>query len=191
MTILYAVLVGGLFGFVLQKIGAANPQRIIDMLRLRDFHLMKAILLGIGISSFILYAGLAAGLIDSAHLSIKSAYVGVVIGGAILGAGWAIAGFCPGTGVAAAGAGRKDALVFLLGGLLGALVFTLLYASISDSFLFNEIAGGKTTLANSATSMLGSLPAELRAEGAAGFIATLFIVVAWLLPKGRSNVQRS
>ena len=42
MEIVKAIFIGLLFGFILQKSGAANPQRIIDMLRLKDFHLMKA-----------------------------------------------------------------------------------------------------------------------------------------------------
>jgi uncharacterized membrane protein YedE/YeeE len=61
-------------------------------------HLIKAISLGIGISSLALFVLLAIGIIDASHLSVKSSYVGVVVGGAILGIGWSIAGFCPGSG---------------------------------------------------------------------------------------------
>ena len=43
MNIILAIVLGLLFGFILQKIGAANPQITINMLRLKDFHLMKAI----------------------------------------------------------------------------------------------------------------------------------------------------
>ncbi|MEZ5740961.1 MAG: hypothetical protein R3E68_16940 [Burkholderiaceae bacterium] len=97
-TILLALLIGGAFGFVLDRVGATNPNAIIGMLRLGRLHLMKTILLGIGVSSIVMFGGLIAGLIDPSHLSVKAAYPGVVIGGALLGVGFAVAGYCPGTG---------------------------------------------------------------------------------------------
>ena len=182
MEIFLAIFIGLLFGFVLQKTGAANPQRIINMLRLKDFHLMKAILLGIGLSSLFLFAMMALGIIDNGNLSVKTASVGVIIGGAILGLGWAISGFCPGTGVVAAGAFRKDALFFILGGLAGAFAYTLVYGSLGPTLLFNEIAGGKATLAETGIEKYTTLIPSVPAIVIAGAIAIVFIFIAWKLP---------
>lgn len=148
MEILWAVVLGTLFGFVLQRIGAADPDKIIGMLRLTDLHLMKTILLAIGLGSLLLFVALAAGWVDSSHLSVKSLTVGVPVGGALLGIGWAVAGFCPGTALVGVGAGRKDALVFSLGGLLGAWLFTLQYEALSATVLFDKLFGGAVTLAS-------------------------------------------
>ncbi|MCF6204919.1 MAG: YeeE/YedE family protein [Methylococcaceae bacterium] len=186
MTIFLAIILGLLFGFVLQKSGAADPHVITDMLRLKDFHLMKTISLAIGTSSLALYILLAMGIIDVSHLGVKSSYVGVIAGGAILGLGWAIAGFCPGTGVVALGTGRKDALFFVLGGLVGAFVFTLMYASLKSTFLFDDL-GGKATLVRTGSekfiALLPSLPAVL----IAGVLAILFIFFAIQLPEKRTS----
>ena len=92
---------------------------------------MKTIFFAIGISSILLFFLMAVGIIDSGHLSVKSSYVGVIVGGAILGLGFAAAGYCPGTGLAALAEGRKDALFFVGGGLTGALIYTLIYGSIT------------------------------------------------------------
>ena len=96
--ILLAIIFGLLFGFILQKSGASNPEKILNMLRLKDFHLIKVILFGIGLSSLLLFVLGTLGIID-ANFSVKTAYIGVGIGGLIFGLGWAISGFCPGTSV--------------------------------------------------------------------------------------------
>ena len=186
MNIVMAIILGLLFGFILQKIGAANPQIIIDMLRLKDLHLMKAIFFGIGISSLILFVLLNTGVISSGNLSIKASYTGVIIGGAILGLGWAISGFCPGTGVVAAGSGRKDALFFILGGLLGAFVFMLLYASLKPTFLFADL-GGKVAVAATGNDKFTALFPSMPGVVIAGGIAVVFIIIAWMLPGKQKN----
>ena len=147
MELILAVFLGTAFGFILQRIGAADPDKIIGMLRLTDTHLMKTILTGIGVSSSLLFLGMASGVIDSAHLSVKSMYAGVPIGGVLLGIGWAISGFCPGTGLVAAGSGRKDAFFFIPGGLVGAGVFIFMYGALAETAIFDSLLGGKVTLA--------------------------------------------
>jgi len=186
MDIVLAIILGLFFGFALQKVGAANPQKIIGMLRLNDLHLMKVIFFAIGISSLVLFIFLAIGFIDSGHISVKSSYVGVIVGGAILGLGWAISGFCPGTGLVAAGAGRKDALSFIAGGLLGAFAYMLMYASLKSSFLFNKL-GDKITLATTGNEKFAALLSGLPAVVVAGFIAIVFVAIAWKLPDNKKT----
>ena len=103
------------------------------------------------------------------------------MGGGILGIGWVISGYCPGTGVAAIGVGRKDALFFLFGGLIGALLYMLIYSQIKGIFLFEKILGGKSTLAQTGTSydaLIGNLPGAVVAI----LIAVVFGIVARKLP---------
>lgn len=181
MTIFLAIIIGLFFGFALQRVGATNPQNIINMMRLKDLHLMKAIFFAIGISSTLLFLLISVGVIDVGHLSVKSSYLGVIVGGALLGLGFAVAGYCPGTSLTALADGRKDALFFVGGGLIGALIYTLIYGSIQGTWLFNKIAGGKVMLATGSDkfqALLPMVPGTLLAV----IIGIIFMIIAWKLP---------
>lgn len=184
--IILAAVFGLLFGFILQKSGAANPQRIIDMLRLKDFHLVKVILFAIGFSSLLMFGLIALGVIES-HFSVKTAYIGVIVGGLIFGAGWAISGFCPGTSVVGLGAGRKDALAFIIGGLLGAFVFMQMYGGLKGGMLLDKLFGGKATLANTGVAKYPVLIEAIPAIYVAGGIAILLMAIAFILPNRDRN----
>jgi uncharacterized membrane protein YedE/YeeE len=81
------------------------------------------------------------------HFDIKPTYVlGVGVGGLIFGVGFALAGYCPGTCVVGVAEGRRDALVALLGGIIGAALFTIVYSMI-DGWLITPLSYGKITLA--------------------------------------------
>jgi len=181
MTIFLSILLGIFFGFALQRVGATNPQNIINMMRLKDLHLMKAIFFAIGFSSILLFFLMAVGIIDVGHLSVKSSYIGVIAGGALLGLGFAVAGYCPGTGLTALADGRKDALFFIGGGLLGALIYTMIYGSIKGSWLFDKIAGGKVMLATGSDKFQALLP-MIPGTLLAATIGIIFMLIAWKLP---------
>ncbi|MCG8552760.1 MAG: YeeE/YedE family protein [Desulfobacterales bacterium] len=181
MTIVFAIILGTFFGFALQRVGATNPQNIINMLRLKELHLMKAIFFAIGISSTLLFVLMALGVINAGHLSVKSSYFGVIVGGALLGLGFAIAGYCPGTGLTALADGRKDALFFVGGGLAGALIYTMIYGSIKGSWLFDQIAGGKVMLATGSDKFQALLPV-IPGTLLAAAIGIVFMLIAWKLP---------
>lgn len=183
MEILLAIVIGAAFGAALDLVGAANPNWIGRMLALRHLHLMKAILLAIGTGSVLMFGGQMLGLVDVGHMSVKAAYIGVFVGGLLLGIGWAASGFCPGTGVAAAGAGRKDAMVFIVGGLAGAAAYMATFPAIEATGLLNEILGGETTLGAVPGADYPALLAGLRGDVAGILMGVLLIAVAFLLPE--------
>lgn len=181
-TIVLAILIGAAFGFVLDRIGATNPGYIIGMLTLRNLHLMKTILTAIGVGSVLMFGGLLLGVVDAGHMSVKTAYIGVFVGGLLLGAGWAVSGFCPGTGLAAAATGRKDALFFVLGALVGAGLYMGSYAWIETTGLLHAVAGGKTTLGTVAGTDYPALLPGLSGEWLGIILGVAFIALAAVLP---------
>jgi hypothetical protein len=181
MEILLAIVIGAAFGAVLDRIGASNPNWIVGMLTLRRLHLMKTILLAIGTGSILMFAGQMLGLVDVAHMSVKSAYIGVFIGGLLLGAGWAASGYCPGTGVCAAASGRRDALFFIAGGLLGAAAYMATYPAWKASGLLDGIAGGKVTLGTVPGSSFDGIWA-ISGDVLGLALGAVFVLVAIVLP---------
>jgi hypothetical protein len=189
MQIILAIVIGAAFGAVLDRIGATNPSVITGMLTLRRIRLMKTILLAIGTGSILMFGGQMLGLVDVGHMSVKGAYIGVFIGGLMLGAGWAASGFCPGTGVCAAASGRRDALFFIAGGLLGAAAYMATYPAWKASGLLDSIAGGKVTLgAVPGSGYDGILPVAGDLLGIA--VGAVFVLVAFVLPDGLTGQGR-
>ncbi|KIM10526.1 MAG: hypothetical protein KU37_09470 [Sulfuricurvum sp. PC08-66] len=179
MQLFFAVVLGGLFGYIMHRAGIANPDRIINMLRLKDFHLMKVIFFGVGFSSLVVMLFLWWGILEPQHLQIKPAYFGVLLGGALFGLGFAISGYCPGTCLVGAGAQRYDALIFLAGGLVGALAFTFSYEYLAATWLFSDIAGKTTVTDHYVTTSIVDASYSIAVNGA---IALLFFLLAWKLP---------
>ena len=182
MTIFLALIIGGLFGFVLDRIGATNPTVLGRMLALVNLGLMKAILLAIGLGSILMFAGQMVGLVDVGHMSVKTAYIGVFVGGLLLGTGWAIGGYCPGTGLAGAAGGRRDALYFIAGGLLGAAAYMVTYPSVKAMGLLEKIAGGKVTIGTVPGSGYDGL-IGMRGDVLGTLLGLAFVAVAFALPE--------
>jgi hypothetical protein len=181
-TILLAVIVGAAFGAALDRVGATNPGYIIGMLNLSRLHLMKTILGAIGVASILLFGGLLLGIVDPGHMSVKTAYVGVFVGGLLLGAGFAVAGYCPGTGLGALATGRKDAGIFVLGGLVGAFAYMLSYGWVKTTGVLDKIAGGKSTLGEIAGTDYPALIPGVPGEWLGIVLGIVFLVVAYVLP---------
>src|SRR5688500_1034659 len=94
-----AILFGLIFGFLLQKAGVAKFHILVGQLLLQDFTVVKIML------TAILVGMLGITFLNSkakVNLHIKPTQVGSnVFGGLLFGFGFALLGYCPGTGPAA------------------------------------------------------------------------------------------
>jgi hypothetical protein len=173
MTLLYALLVGVAMGALIQRVGASSPRMILASLRLENLTIIKFMATTIAVGTVVAYL---LSLWMPMHFDIKPTYViGVALGGLIFGVGFAVGGYCPGTCVVGIGEGRRDAIAALLGGVTGALVFTLVYTLIEGT-LIKPLNYGKITLAS-----VLHLPAVVVAVG----LAAVFLTAVTLLPTVR------
>lgn len=124
---------GVFFGFLLQKGGLTDYGVIVGQLLLTDNTVAKVMLTAILVGMVGIHIMKSAGLV---RLHNKSGSIGsTVIGGLIFGAGFAILGYCPGTAAAAFGSGAIDALVGMVGIIIGAGMFARLYPALNRSVL--------------------------------------------------------
>ena len=132
-TLLLGLLTGFLFGFALQKGHVTKFPVIVGQFLLRDFTVLKTMLTAIVVGGIGVYTLKAVGL---ASLHVKPAQLAAVAaGGLVFGVGMALLGYCPGTGVAAAAEGNRDALFGVLGMLVGALLFAEIYAALGRTLM--------------------------------------------------------
>ena len=101
MKLVLGLLIGVAFGAILQLGGGSSYKKIMGSLLLKDLDIIKLILMAIAVGTVGIYA---LDLADMANLNIKPTYVvGITIAGLIFGVGFAVAGYCPGTCIVAAG----------------------------------------------------------------------------------------
>jgi hypothetical protein len=179
-TIVLAIIIGAAFGAVLDRVGATSPNYIGKMLNLTNLDLAKAILLAIGVGSVLMFGGQMMGLVDVGHMSVKSAYTGVFIGGLLLGVGWAASGYCPGTGIAAAASGRRDALVYAVGGLVGAAVYMGSYPMWKSAGI---LSGEALTLGAVPGAKYEALFPAISGDLVGIVVGAALIAVAFMLPE--------
>ena len=130
MTNIYGLLVGIAMGFLIQRIRASSPAMILRNLRLENLSIIKFMAMTIAVGSMVVYT-LALLIPDQMHFDIKPTYlVGVLLGAVVFGVGFGLGGYCPGTCVVGIGEGRRDAIAALVGGITGALAFTLVYTTL-------------------------------------------------------------
>jgi uncharacterized membrane protein YedE/YeeE len=114
---------GIIFGLLLQKGGVADYDVLIGALRLTDptvFQvILSAILVGSIASALLRRAGMATAHPKPTH------YASNAVGGLLFGVGFALLGYCPGTGAAAVGQGSWDAAWGVLGLLLGSYAYAV------------------------------------------------------------------
>ncbi len=133
---LIALLLGISFGFWLERAGFGYSRKLALQFYFRDMTVLKVMFTAIivamvGLTYFTLF-----GWVDISAVYINPTYIWAqVIGGLILGVGFAVGGYCPGTSVVGAVTGRIDAYFFLGGALFGMFIFGEMFPWIEGFFM--------------------------------------------------------
>ena len=139
----FAILAGFGFGFVLERAGFGSSRKLAAQFYLRDMTVLKVMFTAIVTAMLGLVSLRTLGVLDFDALYVNPTYLWPqIVGGLVFGVGFVVGGYCPGTSVVAAMAGKLDGLVFIIGVGLGALVF----AAFSPNLASFMAQGGERRL---------------------------------------------
>lgn len=133
LNFVIAILIGTGFGFALEQAGFSSSRKLAGMFYGYDTTVIKvfftaAIVALVG-SQFLSFFG----FLNLNMVFVNEFYVAAsIVGGIIMGAGFIMGGFCPGTGLSAMSIGKIDAMFFFAGGLAGAFMFGVTYPYIQN-----------------------------------------------------------
>ncbi|MDA3821540.1 MAG: YeeE/YedE thiosulfate transporter family protein [Bacteroidales bacterium] len=131
-----AFLIGIAFGFVLEASGFSSSRKLAGQFYGYDTTVIKvfftaAITAGIGLLLFGLF-----GWIDLDLIYINPYFKwSTIVGATIMGVGFIVGGFCPGTSFTGLAIGKIDAMVFVGGLFIGVFIFTEGYPLFEKLYL--------------------------------------------------------
>jgi len=115
-----ALILGFFFGFFLERAGFSSARKLTDQFYFRDFAVLKVMFTAIVLTMLGIAYLTLLGWMDAGQLYVPPTLLWPqLFGGILLGAGFIVGGYCPGTSVVAAAIGKLDGLMFVIGVLIG------------------------------------------------------------------------
>lgn len=147
------LLIGMAFGATLEVAGFANSRKLANQFYLKDMTVLKVMFTGIITAMVLIFLATASGILAFNDIYVPPTYLWPgILGGLIMGVGFILGGFCPGTSLVALASLKIDGAFFFLGTLFGVFVFgetvgyfdTFWYSSYMGRFLLPEFLGIST-----------------------------------------------
>jgi hypothetical protein len=148
LNLFLAFIIGIGFGFVLEKSGFSSSRKLAGIFYGYDAVVLKVFFTGaitcmLGLLFFSLF-----GWIDLSLVYINPTYLtSAIVGGIIMGAGFIIGGYCPGTSVCGAAIGKLDGLIFVGGLFIGVTIFGLGYKLWEGLYMARNLGSPKISTA--------------------------------------------
>lgn len=135
ISLLIAFAIGIGFGFFLERAGFGNSRVLAMQFYFRDMTVFKVMFTAIITAMTGLIFFNAFGWLDLNSIFINPSYLWPgIVGGIIMGAGFIIGGYCPGTSVVGLSTLKMDALFYIIGALAGMFVFGEIIPSAYDFY---------------------------------------------------------
>jgi hypothetical protein len=135
VSLIVAFIIGIAFGFALERGGFGNARILAAQFYFSNMRVLKVMFTAIVTAMLGIYYLSVIGFMDLSLVYVSNTYiVPQVVGGLILGVGFVIGGYCPGTSVVSFAPGRLDGLVYIIGVIAGIFVFGEMFPLISEFY---------------------------------------------------------
>ena len=176
-----AVAIGIVFGWFLERGGLGNARKLAGQFYLTDMTVLKVMFSAIVTAMLGLFWLSWMGLLDLSRVYVPETFIlPQALGGVVFGAGFVLAGLCPGTSCVSAATGRRDGIAVLVGMLAGVFLFAEVFPFLRS--LYDSTPRGQLTVPQA----LGI------SHGAAVFAVVVmaigaFVIAGWLEQRARAR----
>jgi len=116
--------IGFAFGFVLEMAGFGKSTKLAAQFYFKEWTVLKVMFGAIIVAMVLIFAATGLGLLDYNLIWVNPTYLWPgIVGGLVMGVGFIIGGFCPGTSLVSAATGKLDGVFFVLGVFFGIFIF--------------------------------------------------------------------
>jgi rhodanese-related sulfurtransferase len=173
-SLVIAFFLGIAFGFILEQAGFSSTKKLVGLFYGYDFTVLRVFFTaGITAMAGVLLMG-HYGILDLSVIYVNPTFLkSALLGGVIMGAGFIIGGFCPGTSVCALAIGKLDALAFVFGAILGVWGFIESFHLVENLYNANNMGMVRISDYLGMSNITFGFLLALMAVGA--FVATWFI----------------
>ena len=124
LNLVVALFIGIAFGFILEQAGFSTSKKLVGLFYGYDFTVLRVFFTAGVTAMFGVILLTHFGLLDSSLIYINPTFLwSAIVGGLIMGLGFVIGGYCPGTSFCGAAIGKIDAIFFVIGSFLGVWIF--------------------------------------------------------------------
>lgn len=138
-TVSYALVFGAIgfgFGAVLEMTGFGDTRKLAAQFYLTDLTVLKTMFTAIVVAAVLVFGATSLGLLDMSRVWVNPTYLWPgIVGGLVMGVGFVVGGFCPGTSLVAAATLKVDGILFVLGALVGVGLFGETVGALEPFFL--------------------------------------------------------
>ncbi|KAB2879490.1 sulfurtransferase [bacterium] len=144
-SLIVAFIIGIGFGFFLERAGFGSGRKLAAQFYFTDMSVLKVMFSAIVTAMLGVFYLSWIGFMDLSLVYLTPTYLAPqIVGGLLLGIGFVVGGYCPGTSAVACSTGRIDAMVYFLGIFGGIFMFGFVFPFVKEFYYSTPM--GKITL---------------------------------------------